>query len=253
MTDEEAQIEIIKRFKKFVYGKTPDVKDFTEKHDGKEGHWLEVQMGKKADASNDPDFFGYEMKNATKNKTSFGDWSAQYYIFKDEKYGISRDEFMEIFGAANNEKHEGRYSWSGTPVPKIGKCNDFGQILIVTEEGDILAKYNFEKDQRKDKKSIVPINLQKNDLLIAKWDHEKIKEKVENKFNQRGWFKCLKNKYGIYTQIVFGSPITFETWINSVRKGDIFFDSGMHQGNSRNYSQWRALNNYWDNLVISKH
>jgi hypothetical protein len=54
----------------------------------------------------------------------------------------------------------------------------------------------------------------------------------------------------MYTNIQFGKPITFESWIDLVAEGVVFFDSGMYQGNSRPYSQWRALNDFWDSLII---
>jgi len=48
---------------------------------------------------------------------------------------------------------------------------------------------------------------------------------------------------------VFGDPINYKKWINGVERGEIFFDSGMYQGNKRPYSQWRAANSYWENLI----
>ena len=54
----------------------------------------------------------------------------------------------------------------------------------------------------------------------------------------------------IYTKIVFGKTIDFDTWIQNVKKGNIFFDSGMYQGNKRPYSQWRSNNSFWDELII---
>ena len=77
--------------------------------------------------------------------------------------------------------------------------------------------------------------------------------KVENKFNQSGWFKCLQNDQGIYTSIVFGDPISYSNWIKLVRSGDVFLDSGMYDGNARNYSQWRAVNSFWNSLIVSRH
>jgi hypothetical protein len=79
-----------------------------------------------------------------------------------------------------------------------------------------------------------------------------LKNSVEKKFNNEGWFKCIKEN-GVYTKIVFGAPLNFTKWITGVEKGLIFFDSGMYDGNSRNYSQWRANNKYWESLIISTH
>lgn len=244
--------EIIDRFDKSVRGKKPDTTTATKGHDGKEGHWLEKQMGIAANADNKPDIFGYEMKNQTTSKTTFGDWSANYYIFKDKSNKIDRDDFLTIFGKSNAAKN-GRFSWSGEPSPKINKINSFGQILIVGDKNDIYAMYHFSSDTRVNKAQIIPIELQKENLILAKWDRDSIKEKLEKKFNQKGWFKCLKNDQGYYDSIVFGNPITFENWINMVKTGDVFFDSGMYQTNPRNYSQWRANNSLWDSLIISKY
>ncbi len=246
---------IIELFNKKVKGKKPDSSKSNKKHDGKDGHWLEKQMGITHNAENLPDLDGFEMKNNTTNKTSFGDWSASYYIFKDEKYFfedktlINRDKFMIIFGAPNPKK-DNRYSWSGKPTPKINNYNSFGQKLCIDKQNNIVAIYSFNEDKRINKKEIVPKNMQKNNLVIAKWSAEMMKKRVENKFNMLGWFKCLKNREEIYSKIVFGAPINFETWIEGVKKGLIYFDSGMHHGNIRPYSQWRADNKYWNSLII---
>lgn len=242
--------EIIEIFKNNVLGKKADTSSYNQGHDGKEGHWLEAQMGIVPNASNTPDLFGYEMKNQTKAKTSFGDWNANEYIYKDTLYDISRDEFMEIFGQYNTEQK--RYSWSGRPVPKIGKFNDFGQRLVIDNNKNIVAEYSFSQDKRPDKSNIVPVSMQVEHLQIAKWHSsgkKSIKEKVENKFNQKGFFICKKDSSGVYNSIHFGDRMNFDSFIDSVVSGDIFFDSGMHHGNSRNYSQWRANNSFWDTKI----
>ena len=95
--------------------------------------------------------------------------------------------------------------------------------------------------------------MQKNNLIIAKWNADSIKNKLERKFNVKGWFRCLKNKEEIYSKIAFGKPINFNNWIKGVKKGEVFFDSGMYQGNIRPYSQWRANNTYWDSLITSEY
>jgi hypothetical protein len=58
---------------------------------------------------------------------------------------------------------------------------------------------------------------------------------------------------GVYTKIVFGGPITFDKWIDGVKKGLIFFDSGMYEGNARPYANWRADNKYWNSLIIEEY
>lgn len=242
--------KIIERFNKNVRGKKADLKGFTGGHDGKEGHWLEKQMGVRPNASNLPDLYGYEMKKSTRGKTTFGDWSADYYIFKDPKYNITRDDFLRIFGKPNVKKR-GRYSWSGEPCPNIKGFNSFGQKLVVDNKNNILVVYYFSKDFRKDKGRVVPVAMQKERLVIAKWESGSLKEKLENKFNIKGWFRCLKDGNGVYTKIAFADPMNFRIWMRGVVKGDIYFDSGMYQGNIRPYSQWRANNSYWDSLITS--
>ena len=244
--------KIINLFNKNVRGKKPNTTESNAKHAGKEGHWLEKHMGIAQNASNSPDLLGYEMKNDTTSKTTFGDWSADYYIYKNPRYGIDRNIFLTIFGKPNIHK-KNRYSWSGEPCPKVNSYSHFGQILHIDEKNNINAIYNYEEDQRPDKEKIVPGAMKSNELILASWYAASMKKKVENKFNQKGWFKCLKDKDNIYRHIVFGDPVTFETWIEDVKNGSVFFDSGMYQGNLRNYSQWRANNSYWENLIVSKY
>ena len=243
--------KIIERFNSQVKGQRP-VAEGNKRHDGKYGHWLERKMGSYIDASNEPDLYGYEMKNNTTSKTTFGDWSADYYIYKDPVSGINRSQFLKIFGKPNENKG-GRHSWSGEPCPKINTYNRFGQILKVDAGNNILAIYSYSEDKRQDKQNIVPVNLQKDDLIIAKWDSEKIKAKLEKKFNQKGWFKCQLGINGTYEKIVFGAPINIETWIELVRAGTVFFDSGMYEGNNRPYSQWRANNSFWASCIIEEY
>lgn len=250
---EEIRTKIIKRFMKNVYGKFPDTSKMTQTHDGKKGHWLEDKMGSKRDADNKPDLFGYEMKNKTTSKTTFGDWSPNYWIFKDKKYGITRDDFLKIFGKPNKKKNN-RLSWSGDPVPKIKGTNSFGVKTVIDKKNNISFVYSHSKDTRKRKSEIVPERLREEKLTIAKWNADgenSLREKLERKFNQSGWFKCLTDVHGKYDKIVFGKPMNFETFMKFVKTGEIFFDSGMYQGNARNYCQWRGNNKFWGSLVTS--
>ncbi|HUD03094.1 MAG TPA: LlaMI family restriction endonuclease [Candidatus Paceibacterota bacterium] len=244
---------IITRFIKNVKGKKSNTKGSNIRHDGKDGHWLEKQMGVKHNASNKPDIDGFEMKNNTTSKTTFGDWSADYYIFsKDSSYGITRSEFLKLFGKPNLQK-KGRLSWSGEPCPKIGPYNSFGQKLTIDSGGNTSALYSFKADKRTNKHKLIPKKMQRGVIVLAKWNAQSMKRKLEEKFNQLGWFKCVKNKEGVYTQIVFGDPYNFKKWIKAVQRGVVFFDSGMYETNKRPYSQWRASNAYWDSLITSKY
>jgi len=242
---------IIDRFNANVRGQRP-VAQGNAKHDGKYGHWLERKMGSAIDGANEADLFGYEMKCDTTSKTTFGDWSADYYIFKHTNSGLNRSQFLLIFGKPNMKK-KGRPSWSGEPCPKITGYNRFGQILIVDNDNNIYAVYSYSKDLRTDKEQIVPTKLQQNYLILAKWGAEVIKKKLERKFNQKGWFKCKLGRNGTYEKIAFGAPINIDTWIELVKQGIVFFDSGMYEGNIRPYSQWRANNSFWDSCIVEEY
>ncbi|MGL4722353.1 MAG: LlaMI family restriction endonuclease [Desulfovibrionaceae bacterium] len=265
--------KIIKLFRENVKGKKPNIVNANSRHDGRKGHWLEQQFGIKANADNNADLFGYELKNETFSKTTFGDWSANLYIFTHPIYkeyfiGNSKknkqDSFCAIFGKSNKEKN-GRYSWSGEPCPKIFRYNDFGQKLIVEEDTkDIMAIYSYSKDKRDNKSLILPKELQKENLVLAHWygcvsppsatKRDKcLKEKLESKFNQQGWFTCKTNSSGVYDKICFGKRINYDDWLCCIKTGIVFFDSGMYEGNARPYSQWRANNKFWDSLIIDEY
>jgi len=266
----DAKEKIVEIFRKNVKGRKPDVTGKTATHDGKYGHWLEQQFGIYANSDNSADLMGYELKSeTTSGKTTFGDWSANIYIFNDPTFRSvfrsslalqRRDKFLAIFGKPNSNKG-GRYSWSGECCPSINKFNNFGQRLIILENNDIVADYCYSKDKRNNKHTIVPLVLQKENLTLARWYGNSIpifktgkclREKVEDKFNQNGWFTCKKDAFGYYQEICFGKPLSFNEWIKLVAKGVIFFDSGMHQGNPRPYSEWRAFNDYWDSLIVER-
>lgn len=260
--------ELIQLFKDNVKGKKANTEGRNEKHDGSAGNWLEEQFGKTPDANNSADFYGYELKNETTSNTTFGDWSPNRFIFKmgdyieffkDKEIGTPQDNFCKIFGKSNEDKN-GRYSWSGEPVPKIGSFNSFGQKLMIEDSSnDIIVIYSYSEDQRCDKSTIVPEELQQENLELARWfgnispTTKKIdkclKQKLEDKFNVNGWFTCKKNSEGIYNKICFGKPINFKNWIELVKEKIVFFDSGMYQGNKRPYSQWRANNSFWNSLI----
>lgn len=259
--------QIIELFERNVKGKSPNVDGRNERHDGREGHWLEEQFGIDPNADNEADLFGYELKNETTSKTTFGDWSANIYIYNKPEYSSiftgdrtieRRDKFLRIFGQPN-EQRKGRYSWSGSPCPKINSYNDFGQILLVDSNNDIVALYSYSRDEREDKADIVPEELQNDELEIARWYGEHsptsrrgdkcLKAKLEDKFNVRGWFTCKKDANGKYDRICFGRTINYDEWIEWVKEGIVYFDSGMHETNPRPYSEWRADNNFWDSLI----
>ncbi len=253
----EDKQKIIELFRNNVFKKTPDVKDKNVKHDGAKGDWLHLQFGQEKDSKNEADFWGYECKNHTSNKTTWGDWTPNYILFHDDSSSINRDEFIKTFGLPNENN---RFSWSGKEVPSRHEdISEYGQYMYVTKESDIEIRYDYFLDKRKNKEKIIPKNLRIKNLLLAKWigyesnnDTKKtsLEKKVTNKFNQKGWFKCVLGKDGSYEKIIFGNPITFETWIKYVKSGDIYFDSGMREDSPKPYSPWRSSNKFWEKLVI---
>lgn len=256
---------IIERFNKNVKGKVPNTIDNNQRHDGKEGHWLETQMEIAHNGDNEPDLLGYEMKNqTTSGKITFGDWSADEYIFLhgrgsnkinsiNKNYQISRDDFFKIFGKPNPLKNN-RLSWSGTPCPTYyGDITTFGQSLTMDSDENIIITYNFSNDQRPNKLNIIPLNMQVDNLIIAKWHSQSLKVKLERKFNQKGWFTCTKDSNGVYDKISFGNPMNYDSWIKLFKNKVVFFDSGMYQGNVRPYSQWRATTGFWHSLITDSH
>ena len=259
------ELQIVEIFKQKVLNKKADTSLSHEGHDGKKGHWLEKQMGVSHNRNTAPDLLGYEMKDGTSSKISFGDWSADYYIFNDANYVnlgqpmLQRRNayFLYVFGKPNPRKTgarpEGRYSWSGEPIPKIDQINAYGASLTVDNNGDVVIAYHYEQDRRPNKAHIIPPNMQKNSIIIARWDAASLRKKVNDKFNQKGWFVCKKGADGYYNQIAFGVPLSFETWLDMVKAGEIFFDSGMYETNPRPYSQWRANNSTLEKLFVRRY
>ncbi len=257
----EGKKEIIKIFNTKVRGEVIDTSSKNDKHCGAEGHILEELMGIKPNGKNEPDILGYEMKKDSKRIT-FGDWSAEEYLFSKKRSSllrinekdihVPRSLFIELFGTPNKKKG-GRYSWSGKCFPSISGYNDCGQVIEINEMGDIVIKYNPEKDQRDTSKLLKELKIQQNEvIIIAYWSKERIKEKVENKFNHNGFFICKKEK-GVYVNICFGKRLNYELFINEFKKGIIFIDSGMYAGNNRPYSQFRANDKLWHSLIVEEY
>lgn len=246
MTDKQ---KIIQLFIEKVKGQIPNIDASNKRHDGKKGHWLETQMGIQHNGSNTPDIFGYEMKNeTTSGKITFGDWSADEYIFLhgrgknktnsiNKNYSITRSKFLTIFGKPNPEKSN-RHSWSGIPCPTYyGDITTFGQELKLDEDENIVILYHFSKDKRENKSSIVPEIMQCENLILARWNKSTLRKKLETKFNQKGWFTVSTDDTGKYNKIHFGEPMNYESWIQLFKGKKVFFDSGMYDGNLRPYSQ----------------
>ena len=273
----EIRDRIIERFMQNVNGRQPDTTGGNPRHDGGAGHWFERQMGITANADNRPDLWGFECKNATGSQTTFGDWMADYLIWRDEdmfpnlvgltgnnlrtQQNTNKDEvFLRAFGTWRKTtdkgwERNGYYSWSGTPSPShlTKGFNSFGQALIVNGNNSISIIYCYSKDERKDKSKLVPSKFQIENLRLFGWSEKWIKDKVENKFSVHGWFKCIMKK-GIFSEIIFGKPIRIQNFLGWIKSGDVIFDTGMKErrpnGTDRFRNQWRASSKFWKSLAV---
>jgi hypothetical protein len=231
-------------------------------HCGSEGYWLETQMEIIHNGKNEPDILGYEMKKYC-SKITFGDFSASEYLFsknreiiekinnwKKNENIIVRSDFIKYFGTSKQSKNN-RYSWSGKCVPTYNIWNFCGQMIKFNDNLDLCIYYSFNKDTRDDKYSY-PKFLQ-NNIIIVIWKKEKLEQHINNKFNKNGFFICKKiNKK--YEKIYFGKPFDFNCFVDNIKNKNIIFDSGMYDGNSRNYSHFRSLtSNFWNNLIIEEY
>jgi len=257
--DEDKQ-HIISMFENNVKHREIHTEGYHNDHCGKEGHWLESKMGITPNAKNAPDLRGFECKKTSK-KTTLGDYSASEYLFSKKKDNInqyngwsneiimSRNEYITTFGNPNPKKNN-RYSWSGSCVPTYDTYNSNGTVLTVSATNDLIVYYSFSKDTRNNKHNF-PEYLQHDNIVIAIWLADKLRTHINNKFNQRGFFICTKEN-NVYEKICFGKPFNFDYFIECIKNKTIIFDSGMYQGNSRNYSMFRGAS-FWKDLIIEEY
>jgi hypothetical protein len=248
--DESAHDDLVVIFRTKIKGKKLPAMT----HDGSIGHWLERQYEVNANADIDADWKGFELKSG-KTKTTFGDWSADRYLWQVHDSGISsRDDFLQIFGTQSRADRPGRFSWSGSVFPTVRGFNAYGQVMHVDANLDVVIYYDFTKDQRPDKHSIVPQQLQQT-VELARWSCTTLEARVERKFGQRGWAK-FELSGGVINSMIIGPPMSYLQWIQGVQAGHIFLDSGMYfdpvKPNNRPYSNWRAVNGYWESLAIQR-
>ena len=125
---------------------------------------------------------------------------------------------------------------------------------MISENNDICIYYSYSKDERVIKQTF-PEFLKRGDVLIAIWKADKMRSHIEKKFNNKGFFICKKDKDNqVYDKICFGRPFGFDYFIDNIKNGLIIFDSGMYEGNSRNYSQFRSSNsNFWNYLITDEY
>ena len=84
-------------------------------------------------------------------------------------------------------------------------------------------------------------------------DQDKSEKHILRKFGVKGFYICKKNKENVYYKICFGKAFDFQFFKTSLENKKIILDSGMYQGNSRNYSQFRADKSLWYGLITDEH
>lgn len=238
--------EIIELFNKKIKNININLENVNPKHCGKEGHMLEKLFNITHNSDCKADINGYELKKSSNSKITLGDWSADYYIYRDNNYNISRELFIKYFGKKNEKKHN-RYSWSGYGIPTyLNETTDFGQTLLFDEEKNLIITYDYNLDKRNNKDEIIPEFLKLNKIIIVKWNNNNLEKKIKDKFGNKGFFICIKNKEtNLYDKIAFGKPFSYNFFIENMKNKNIFFDSGMYNGNQRNYSQFRGKISFW--------
>jgi MvaI/BcnI restriction endonuclease family len=229
-----------------------------KKHCGNEGEWIEKQFKIDTNSNTNSDFHGFEIKKKA-NKITFGDWSADEYIFKSKdvlnkvnnNIDFTKEEFLKIFGNYNKSKE--RYSWSGEVCPsKYNVWTNSGQCLTTNDNNDMFVVYSFSKDKRNNDN--VPEYIKKLEFIIlAYWNIESIDNKISKKFNNLGTVIVNKDKENKYNSLYFCSKIDIDLFMQKIKEQVIIFDSGMYAGNSRNYSQFRAGFNFWKSIMIEEY
>jgi len=114
--------------------------------------------------------------------------------------------------------------------------------------------YSYSQDKRDTRENLPEYLKTSGKILYAIWLSSKLKCQINRKFNNKGFFICKKDKKGEYTKIVFGRPFDFDEFIKNIKDNKIIFDSGMYDGNTRNYSHFRAPSNgFWNSLIVEEY
>lgn len=216
-----------------------------KKHCGKEGHWLEKKMGIIHNAKNEPDIYGYEMKTGDK-VTTFIDKAPDVKYLNDavmkKRDKRTKKQFWEYYASKKDSEIPTIGGWS------VDKFNKSGQKLVVDENRNVNIVYDPQYDTRENKEDI---GLNKNPHIIMQWSETSLSKAIERKYNQRGFFKCIKEG-NCFTKICFGKKITFDTWINGLKEGVIYHD-GYSKLNGRGRHVFRASNKFWNELITEEY
>ena len=286
LSKNESRQKIIENFNKNIFGKYPLESELKASHEGKLGHWLEINLGGEVDSDGNADLEGFECKTH-KYKMSWGDWGAPYRIFCDRSYKLfNKDRTFEnmwilikALGVSRDLPEKGIfYSMSGKDVPAyIDDKTEIG-FSLNEDQGDISYIYNFSADQRKSKYDTVPIELQKDNLLIFKWygSDKSFNDFKENVINNKlpievklsgyqasvSLEERIRRKFGVYGTVIglndesrgfyglkFLKRISFEDWLYFFKNKNVLYDTALTTRNKRPYNQWRSSKKFMETLV----
>jgi len=207
-------------------------------------------MGIKPNSKNCPDIYGFEQKKDS-SKITFIDKQTDEKYYKGLSLGKRpkkelKEKYWKTFERSNSTPNK-IGGW------KLNKWDNDGQCLKLDCEYNILIVYNYMKDKRIDKKTRVD-EYYKNtkDHVIGIWKSHTLKECIERKFNQNGFYICSKNKLGEYDKICFGQKITFDYWIQEFKRGNIYYD-GYSSLNGRWRGMFRASKKWWRQIITAEY
>jgi hypothetical protein len=232
---------IINKFNKNLKGKKFTKDKFNK--DCEEGHFVEKNLGIKANSNNRPDLLGYECKKESRVIT-FVDKQTDIKYYEGKEFNNrdkeTKKKYWENFTRKLDELRIG--GWN------LDTFDNYGQCLKVDQKNNINIIYNYEYDKRPNKINLVSEYYHDmNDHIIGTWKSETLKKTIEDKFNQNGFFIC-KKKNGIYESISFGKPITFTNWIKSFKEKKIYYD-GYSLLNGRWRGTFRAQKSWWYTML----
>tara|TARA_Y100000389_G_scaffold191807_1_gene218544 strand:+ start:326 stop:1105 length:780 start_codon:yes stop_codon:yes gene_type:complete len=239
---------IKKKFNEYVKNKNIIIKN--NNHDGSDGHWLEKNMGLKINNKNEPDIYGYEMKNHTKSgKITFIDKTPSKIFLEGleiKKNNKKKEIFWKMFKRTDS---------SGLKIGgwKVDIFDKDGQTMWIDNYNNICILYNFTEDKR-DNKNILVSEFYKNNKnhIIIIWESNDLKVGINNKWNQRGFFICKKNEKNEYSKILFGKPISFNEWIIEVKNKNIYYDGYSSYG-GRWRGVFRASNKWFERYITEEY
>lgn len=220
--------------------------------DGEEGHWLEKQMNIHPNSDNAPDLHGHEQKKSSRTITFIDKQTSSKY-FEGAKFANTSTDKLTKEKWWNTFRRDDRPDEARVGGWDLDSVDYNGQYLEVDTDNNINVKYNYMKDQRSDKDTMVS-NFYKNEEnhMIAQWNAVDLKKAIEQKFNKHGFYICSKDKNGLYNEISFGPPISFDTWINSFKLKKIYYD-GYSSLTGRWRGTFRASKTWWNMLVNDKY